>query len=678
MDNNMINIDELFRQRMGNAEEGQRPGSWLKMKELLDEQMPVTEPVAASNKRRILLLTAGVLLISTLTVGSYQAYEAFRGNNISDEVLSSYTAHDRSNSTRGAVSTVMNYADGKAVVARNGQVQDQDITTTDSEQNTVAATSHSINSTSNDNALASTNNSVGQNNVSDNTPSTSGTNGNNSSFNNNTTNQDNYLNNNSLSATTSSNSADDQVVSDENNGNKNVLAQNNGQKQLSGSDLDAQMTDVTDNIQNIYNSGSNKAGRKELNTTQLNSIDKNTLSNDGNRKSSIGQNTLALNSGNNKSNKNITPVQPNKQGQGNVADNTKPADQFITDSMKKIEMRQVVSADGKVIMDTFGKGLVPVRKKVDNTDAQDMLASNVDDSRSDADKDNVTIPNSTDLQMTTEDGKGVYKPLVPNSAAKDSDPKTANTKKNYYDNNRFDEMVKNAKMKLRGVKFYPGVVAGANMSMAQKGLNGFQLGLKGDLSFGRHWSVMSEIKYMQRFNGGKDLRDDYNTGLDSFITQSGVKAYTYDSVEHFFNFTNVSTIEMPIALKYNVKRFNVFGGVNLNYNLAVNNDEVERPYQITKTETSLSRGQLDYSLLNGKPNISSADFASRFSVGYLFGMSYELSPAMQVDLRLTQPVWDNAKTSGAKAVSKELYNAPTLQFNMSYRFSQKPYKKFRK
>lgn len=675
MDNNMINIDELFRQRMGNAEEEQRPGSWLKMKELLDEQMPVREPVAGSNRRRMLFLTAGILLVSTLTVGSYQAYEAFRGNNISEDVLSSYTAHGSSNGTRGAVSTVMNYADGKTVVARNGQVQDVAVGSSD-EQNAVSTSDHS---NSNDPAQTSTNNTVGQNNVSDNTPTVAGTNGNNSTFNNNTNDPDNSIVNNNLPAVTSSNGSDGQVVPDKNNGNKNTVAQNNSRKQISGSDLDAQMTDVTDNIQNIYNSGSKaQAGRKTINTTQLNTIDKNTLSNDGTQNNSLGQNTLALNSGNNKPNTNVEPVLPNKEGQGNVADNTKPADQFITDSMKKIEMRQHVSADGKVIMDTFGKGLVPVRKKVDNTDAQDMLASNVDDNRSDADKDNVTIPNATDLQMTTEDGNGVYKPLVPNSAAKDSAPKTAKAKKNYYDNNRFDEMVKNAKMKLRGVKFYPGVVAGANMSMAKKGLNGFQLGLKGDLSFGRHWSVMSELKYMQRFNGGNDLRDDYNTGLDSFITQSGVKAYTYDSVEHFFNFTNVSTIEMPIALKYNVKRFNVFGGVNLNYNLAVNNDEVERPYQITKTETSLSTGKLDYSLLNGKPNISSADFSSRFSVGYLFGMSYELSPAMQVDLRLTQPVWDNAKTSGAKAVSKELYNAPTLQFNMSYRFSQKPYKKFRK
>lgn len=675
MDNNMINIDDLFRQRMGNAEEEQRPGSWLKMKELLDEQMPVAPPVAGTNWRRMLYVTAGVLLISTITVGSYQAYQAFRGNNISDNVLAKYTAQ-RSGGTTGAVATVMNYADGKTIAAPNSQ---QNAITADNNnvQNTNAISAGNSNNVNTTN----TNNNANQHIVSDNTPSTQGTNGNNSTNTNNTNNTSNSLNNSSIATTTSSSASNDNIVSDRNNGNKNAVAQNNNDQQVSGNKLDAQMASVTENIQNIFNSGANNSGRNvATNNTQQQGGATNNASNSTDQNSGSENNIFALNSDNNKPNNgnvgnNINPVQPKNNAQDaivNNVDNTQQVDQFKIDSIKKIEMRQRVAADGKMVMDTFGIGSVPIRKKVDNEiNDQDLLAAN--NAKTDAAKDNVIIPNATDLQMTTEDGKGVFKPLVPNSAAKDS-----KDKKKYYDNNRFDEMVKNAKLKLRGVKFYPGVVAGANMSMSQKGLSGFQLGLKGDLSLGNHWTVFSEVKYMQRFNGGKDLRDDYNTGLDSFVAQSGVKVYTYDSVEHFFNFTNISTIEMPIALKYNIKRFNVFGGVNLNYNLAVNNDEVERPYQITKTETSLSTGQLNYDLLSGKPNISSADFSSRFSVGYLFGMSYELTPSMQIDLRLTQSVWDNAKTSGAKAVSKELYNAPNLQFNMSYRFGQKPYKKFRK
>lgn len=693
MDNNMINIDDLFRQRLGNAEEEQRPGSWLRMKELLDEQMPVAAPAAGNSWRRMLYATAGVLLLSTITVGSYQAYTAFRGDNISDDVKAKYAAHDPA---AGAIGAVMNYADGKPVVARNGQAiisdTDNDVNTTNNTANTNAIVSGGNGQATTSSANASTttgsSNGIGNGqNVSNNSSNISETIRNNSSNTQTTSSGGNSLNDNGLTARTSTGNNSSTVT----NRNNSVTGGNNSatNDNASQADVDAQMASVTQNIQNLYNSGAkagnttNAATESQLNSTSGqsgNTLSGSTSANANSNNSSTnsnGQNAndnnglFALNSNNNPKG-NTQPDQPKKvTGQDGIAKNTKgdAAAKYRTDSINKVEISERVGANGNSVMDTSDIGKVAVRRKVTPTINDDLTATN--DSRSDADKDNVVIPNA-DLQLQTEDGNGVYKPLVPNSAA----PKTANSKK-YYNNNRFDEMVKNAKLKLKGVKFYPGVVAGANMAMTQNGFTGFQLGVNGNLSFGNRWSLYSELKYMQRFNGGKDLRDDYNTGLDSFVSQAGVKVYTYDSVEHFFNFTNVSTIEMPIALKYNIKRFNVFGGVNLNYNLAINNDEIERPYAVTKTETSLSSGQLNYGLLRGKPTVSSADFSSRFTVGYLFGMSYEMSPAMQLDLRVTQAIWDNAKTSGEQTVTKELFNAPTLQFNMSYRFSQKPYKKFR-
>lgn len=687
MDNNMINIDDLFRQRLGNAEEEQRPGSWLRMKELLDEQMPA----AGNSWRRMLYATAGVLLLSTITVGSYQAYTAFRGDNISDDVKAKYAAHDPA---AGAVGAVMNYADGKPVVARNGQAiisdTDNDVNTTNNTTNTNAIVSggNGQATTSSANAYTTTGSSNGignGQNVSNNSSNISETIRNNSTNTTVPSNGSNGLDNSTLTATTSRANASANVSDNSNSvtsGNNSSATSNNEQQDV----VDAQMAAITNNIQNLYNSGRSNATSADAtnisNAANGGNVKDNTLKSTNNTNGTGGTDNngvYALNSSTSSNNdpkgNGTQPVQPKKpnDGQATVAqknkDNTSSKGYRI-DSVNKIEMREYVTSNGTTVLDTVDVGKVPVRKKINDVNAaNDLVAAN--DNRTDADKDNVIIPNA-DLQLQTEDGNGVYKPLVPNSAA----PKTANSKK-YYNNNRFDEMVKNAKLKLKGVKFYPGVVAGANMAMTQNGFTGFQLGVNGNLSFGNRWSLYSELKYMQRFNGGKDLRDDYNTGLDSFVSQAGVKVYTYDSVEHFFNFTNVSTIEMPIALKYNIKRFNVFGGVNLNYNLAINNDEIERPYAVTKTETSLSSGQLNYGLLRGKPTVSSADFSSRFTVGYLFGMSYEMSPAMQLDLRVTQPIWDNAKTSGEQTVTKELFNAPTLQFNMSYRFSQKPYKKFR-
>ncbi|MBS1688897.1 MAG: hypothetical protein JSS96_09250, partial [Bacteroidetes bacterium] len=45
MDKNMINIDDLFKQRF-NREEEERPGAWLRMRDLLDDKMPINAPAA--------------------------------------------------------------------------------------------------------------------------------------------------------------------------------------------------------------------------------------------------------------------------------------------------------------------------------------------------------------------------------------------------------------------------------------------------------------------------------------------------------------------------------------------------------------------------------------------------------------------------------------------------------
>ncbi|RYE21637.1 MAG: hypothetical protein EOP51_15130, partial [Sphingobacteriales bacterium] len=135
-----------------------------------------------------------------------------------------------------------------------------------------------------------------------------------------------------------------------------------------------------------------------------------------------------------------------------------------------------------------------------------------------------------------------------------------------------------------------------------------------------------------------------------------------------FNYTTVSSIELPIAIKYSLKRLNLFGGGNLVYNFGVSN-VTEYSYKYTGQEAPAAFGTVTYTMENGAPKITINDFKSRFSVGYLIGAGYQLSPAMQLDIRLTQNVWDNAKTTGAKLISKDIYKVPSIQINMSYRFS---------
>src|SRR5688572_25944267 len=90
MDKNMINIDDLLRQRLGGGEEKERPGAWLQMRDLLEKEMPVQRPGTAFNWRRMLGVVTGVIAISAVGLGGYQAVTSFRNNG--DDITSGATA----------------------------------------------------------------------------------------------------------------------------------------------------------------------------------------------------------------------------------------------------------------------------------------------------------------------------------------------------------------------------------------------------------------------------------------------------------------------------------------------------------------------------------------------------------------------------------------------------------
>jgi len=146
------------------------------------------------------------------------------------------------------------------------------------------------------------------------------------------------------------------------------------------------------------------------------------------------------------------------------------------------------------------------------------------------------------------------------------------------------------------------------------------------------------------------------------------REWELDSVVSYFTYPTVSSVELPVMLRYSFNRFNLLGGANLAYYMAVNANPVENEYRVTRPVLPKpSNGAV----------MTVADFGSRFGVGYLLGVGYQVSPAVQLDLRISQSVWDNAAGAGAERVSKEVFHLPSLQFNMSYRFSSNKYKPYR-
>ncbi|MBS1783413.1 MAG: hypothetical protein JSS78_10130 [Bacteroidetes bacterium] len=239
--------------------------------------------------------------------------------------------------------------------------------------------------------------------------------------------------------------------------------------------------------------------------------------------------------------------------------------------------------------------------------------------------------------------------------------KVKSRKTSRWNTQSFNEAVQNVKFNLAQTRFYPGISAGGN-SYISSGSNfgGFQLGIFGLFTFGETWSMMGELKYMQRFNGGKTVEDDYV----NVIQKNGNNFQA--NVRHFFQFTSLQSIEMPIALRYAAGRLNLFCGANLAFHFKVNADERKfEPNDADYTPLTTS------GKIKDRPAISLYDFRERFAVGGLAGISWEVTPAIQLDFRVTKKFWDNGFGLATEEVSSQLYNSPSSQLSIFYRFNQR-------
>jgi hypothetical protein len=241
--------------------------------------------------------------------------------------------------------------------------------------------------------------------------------------------------------------------------------------------------------------------------------------------------------------------------------------------------------------------------------------------------------------------------------------------------NFFEEMVKNVSVDMSGISFHGGLMGGINSSLGTYHMAGFQAGLVGMMDINDRWMVFAELKYQQRFGNGKSLYNNYNKLATPVYQGGNVTNYQWESVEHYFNISSSSLVELPIAVRYSSKRISVFTGLNTAYNFAVNVEEKENKqlhdYMApTGTPTSTITSGWD----KDQPVITTNDFGARLTMGAMLGFGYQVSPAVGVDLRISQPFWDNVKSKGAYQVSKELYRVPSLQFNLTYRFSNNNYK----
>ncbi|WP_276131714.1 outer membrane beta-barrel protein [Polluticoccus soli] len=621
MDKNMINIDDLFRQGLSGGEDKERPGAWLQMRELLDKEMPVAAG-NTTNWRRMFGYAAGLVLLASASIGGYTAYTSFRD---AEKQLPATVAVNTTNPGGFGGSSAM------VVTGKTEQKIETATAIANSTSNIPAGQA-----IDNNGVVAKTHNSqqtVAQQPVV------------------NTTKRN--ISGKTVTTVTT-------VAATKTTTNDNKLAETRKNTASTGKSNINQPT-VAISIGGASNA-SNATAAKATTTpvATSNSANKSSTATTSNTPTQEKMFASAAPT----TNDNKKPVAAQLQNKPSASVGASAAssaknevaknDNHKKNLIDKVEERETYDRKtGLWKKDTIDQGKVEWKKQ------EDLIVANVDKP---ADNTATAIVPAAAVAVKSENEAEKLVAL--------SNFRTSSKNSNYETHNFFEEMVKNAKLQLGGVRFYPGLIVGINTALSGKNsMTGFQVGVTGNLSLNEKWGIVSELKYMQRFKNGnrESNRNDYITNTQSV---NNGQSYQWDSVVSYFTYPTVSSVELPVMFKYSHNRFNVLAGANLAYYMGFSPNHVEQPYRLTGAKPPITPAE-------GGAIMSSSDFGSRFGVGYLFGVGYQVSPAVQLDMRMSQSVWDNAAGAGAARVSKEVFQLPSLQFNMSYRFSSNKYKPYR-
>jgi hypothetical protein len=215
------------------------------------------------------------------------------------------------------------------------------------------------------------------------------------------------------------------------------------------------------------------------------------------------------------------------------------------------------------------------------------------------------------------------------------------------------------KMNAKGSQFQAGLTGGINGSFfGPANFYGFDFGVSGTMNVSDNVGIVSELKYFHRINSGYEFNDDYYVYESNNGAGGGWKK---SKIDYDYSFSTLHSLELPLYLKYTVANFSFFGGANFSYIFGINTSAAPLPDPNFPAQIVAAKSNDDHA------TVSYSDFGQRFGIGYLFGIAFKLSPTVTLDLRSAQNCWDNLKSAGAKTVSTTLYNTPSTQVSLNFR-----------
>ena len=665
MDKHMIHIDDLMRQRLGGGQEPERPGAWLNMRELLDKEMP-TAIASGSNRRRIIGYFTGLLLLATASVGGYKLY-------LHSNTERSIAGGGGDEAERSVIAVTMPsnaHTPGKARPTNNNTTTSLTATSIASGNSSSASiTSNPTNPSDN----ASVNNNLPSNNKNGVQQITASASHNMSGITaaNTPTGAGRKADHTSASAPVKNEIAANNKVADANSG------MHASQKQTTAPVLTADAASVS--ATNEVNLQTNRTSTRDAGMEQADFR------------------ILPL----------AASVSTSKQPARQLPVPTPVKYRYETIETIEIVYRRIYDASlQKTVfrIDTLPKGKVVVARPIPPTEvAVNEVPAKKEKSggllrRKKSPTAEASAPAIASSKSAAPEAPAAVVPAAKPAPSAQADPAASAESENLVSLSKFkvsskhfdlwnadkiNEAINKFKFNLARIQMYPGVMGGINASLfTPNSLGGFQVGLTSLLVLNDWWSLMTELKYIHRFNTGSSIRDDYKnvipgSGSVTFVTIDNVeyKAYEWkdENVDHHFNYEVVQTVEMPLALRYSWGRTYAQGGLNLVYSKKIDAKEVTRPLGDVTSHRDVRPATHDDQpfITNDAPLVKIEDFGSRFGTGYVLGGGFMFTPAVYMDLRVAQTFWDNAKTTGAKQISKDLLRTPSIQLSVGYRFGQK-------
>lgn len=685
MDKNKIHIDDFVRSRLTGAEEHERPGAWLAMRELLDKELPVQ---AAFNWRRLLGFATAAILATSVGVGGYRYY-----SNPSDGKLAANLDHKTtgvgratgSNDTRSAQS-LAKAATGTTTDHPLNHTNTSDHQSTNNQATGITATSSatghigSLTTATPVSGAAPHRSSGSRNHATDHTTAAarqgSGIAGT-ATRDRATTNRDQHLN-----TAEETRNAQSQVTV------RTPVNQPATAPQVAQNDAGhtaapvASLTPASGQLTGGHSTTAANNIAAAPATTPMANIPlaaTNTKAVPDSKIIPASAAATELGRGNNQNQNSNNPIVP---GSSETA-YTKRKDTIQQIEIVHHRVMNPVTQKMQYRADTVARNKVVVERKVPISDPAyiSKLTTSGSNTASAAAKPANTPAESTVNPVVQATASSVDA-AAENNLVSLSKFRVSSKFRNVWNAEKFNNFVKNVNFALAKAQFYSGITGGFNTTVASVNtLAGFQLGLTGLLTFNERWSIAADLKFYQRFSNGNSITDDYAktenfiAGGTSIVNGVENRQYTWneDQVTHYYNFTTVQTIEAPLMLRYNFNRVFTEAGLNMMYAFRVSAEEIDRPDGKPKTVTKF----LPTSIANpqeaigaGRPQIRPEDFNARFGLGYVLGVGYQFTPAINANLRMVQNFWDNATSDGARKVSRSLYQTPSIQFSVGYRFSQ--------